>query len=325
MSEMDKNSKIYVAGHRGLVGSGIVRTLDRHGFKNLVTRTRQEVDLRDATATKKFFKDQKPNYVVLAAAKVGGIGANSTFPVEFMLENIQIQCNVISAAAENNVEKLVFLGSSCIYPKMARYPLTEDQLLSGPFEPTNEWYALAKVAGIKLCQAYRKQYSKNFISIMPTNMYGPNDYYDFENSHVVPAMFLKILKAKAENAKSVTLWGTGKVKREFLHTDDLGEAVLTCLEKYNDAEMINVGSEEEITIQDLATLICKVADYKGEIIWDTSKPDGVPRKVMDSSKMKKLGWKPNIGLEEGLKTTLPDAMRKFTQVSQGETRKVINK
>jgi GDP-L-fucose synthase len=317
--KLGPHSKIFVAGHRGLVGSAITRALDRKGFKNVVTRSRKELDLRNTAAVQEFFKTERPEFVILAAAKVGGIGANSAFPVEFLLENLQIQNNVISSAAESDVQKLIFLGSSCIYPKQARYPLTEDQLLEGPFEPTNEAYALAKVAGIKLCEFYRKQYSKNFISLMPTSMYGPNDYYDFQKSHVIPAMMLKFLKAKLEGSKTVTLWGTGKVSREFLHSDDLAEAILLCLEKYEEIEFINVGSQEETTIAELAKLICKVTGYKGEIIWDSSKPDGIARKVMDSSKIRKLGWRPRIGLEEGLRSVVPEAEKKLDDALKTET------
>ncbi|MDB5037085.1 MAG: fcl, partial [Bacteriovoracaceae bacterium] len=242
----------------------------------------------------------------------GGIGANSTYPVEFLLENLRIQNNVISAAAEFAAKKLVFLGSSCIYPKNARYPLTEDQFLTGPFEPTNEAYAIAKAVGVKLCEAYYKQYGKNFVSVMPTNLYGPNDYYHLENSHVIPAMMLKILKAKKDGRESVTLWGTGKPLREFLHSDDLAEAIYLCLEKHNAIELMNIGSGEEISTFDLAKLISKVCGYKGEIKWDTTKPDGIARKIMDSKKMTALGWKAKISLEEGLRSIITEAEGKLS-------------
>jgi len=296
---LDPNHKVFVAGHKGLVGSAVVRALLTQGHKAILTRDRKELDLRNAEAVFNFFQKEKPDYVVLAAAKVGGIGANSQYPVEFLLENLQIQNAVIPAAARTDVKKLIFLGSSCIYPREARYPLTEDQLLTSPFEPTNEAYALAKVAGIKLCQAYAKQYGKNFISLMPTNLYGPNDYYDVDKSHVIPAMLLKVMKAKKENSPSVTFWGTGKPLREFLHSDDLASAILLCLEKYDRPDLINVGSESEVSIRDLASMVCEACNYKGEILWDTSKPDGTPRKVMDSSKIRSLGWKPQrIMLDE---------------------------
>lgn len=295
------DKKIFVAGHRGLVGSAVMRALEARGHRQILFKTRQELDLRNSVAVREFFKNERPDYVILAAAKVGGIGANSTYPVEFLLENLQIQNAVIPAAADHGVSKLVFLGSSCIYPKSARYPLTEDQLLTSAFEPTNEAYALAKVAGIKLCQFYAKEYSKNFISVMPTNLYGPNDYYDVEKSHVIPAMLLKVLKAKREGAKVVTFWGTGKPLREFLHSDDLAEAILTCLEKYDSPVLINIGSQEEVSIASLAKMVCEACDFQGEIHWDTSKPDGVMRKVMDSSKIRTLGWKPTRQMNLELK------------------------
>lgn len=300
-SVMTPDSKIFVAGHRGLVGSAVVRALEARGIKNILTRTRAELDLRDQTAVRKFFESERPEFVVLAAAKVGGIGANSTYPVEFLLENLQIQNNIIPAAADFGVKKLAFLGSSCIYPRNAHYPLTEDQLLASPFEKTNEAYALAKVAGIKLCEYYSKQYGKNFISLMPTNLYGPNDYYDFENSHVIPAMLLKVMKAKKENSGSVTFWGTGKPLREFMHSDDLADAILLCLEKYDSPDLLNVGSGDEYSISDLAKIVCEACDYRGEIRWDASKPDGTPRKIMDSSKMRALGWQPKRKMATELK------------------------
>ncbi len=300
-------TKIFVAGHRGLVGSAVVRALQTRGCKNIITRTRQELNLLDSSAVRGFFENERPEIVILAAAKVGGIGANSTFPVEFLVENLGIQNNVISSAANCGAEKLVFLGSSCIYPKNAVYPLTEDQLLTSAFEPTNEPYALAKIAGIKLCQGYRKQYGKNFISVMPTNLYGPNDYYDLENSHVIPAMILKVLKARKENAKSVTFWGTGKPLREFLHSDDLAQAIILCIEKYDSPEIINIGSGEEVSISELAKLVVEATGFAGEIQWDASKPDGTMRKVLDSTKIRALGWKPRLTMQGELKKVAKEA------------------
>lgn len=310
-SNIPKDSKVFVAGHNGLVGSAIVRCLEKHGFKNILKRTREEVDLRNADKASQMFEKERPEYVVLAAAKVGGIGANSTYPVEFLLENLSIQNNVISNAARFGTKKLIFLGSSCIYPKQARYPLTEDQFLNGPFEPSNEAYAIAKTVGIKLCEYYSRQYGKNFISLMPTNLYGPNDYYHLENSHVIPAMMMKILRAKKDGQKSVQLWGSGKPFREFLHSDDLAEAVLVCLEKYNDIKLINIGAGQEISICSLSQVIARVCEYSGLIEWDSSKPDGVERKIMDSSKISKLGWVPKISLEDGLRSILSEAERKL--------------
>jgi GDP-L-fucose synthase len=302
--------KIFVAGHKGLVGSAVVRALVRQNSFDVLSRTKSELDLRSQPAVNEFFQAQKPQFVVLAAAKVGGIGANSTYPVEFLLENLQIQNNVISAAANHGVQKLVFLGSSCIYPKHARYPLTEDQLLTGPFEPTNEAYALAKVAGIKLCQAYAKQYQKNFISLMPTNMYGPNDYYHLENSHVIPAMILKVLKALSLGENKVTFWGSGKPLREFLHADDLADAILLCLEKYNSADLINVGSGIEMSIAEIAQTVCDACEFKGQILWDQSKPDGIARKVMDSSRIRSLGWEPKRKMQDELKAIVQEVRAK---------------
>ena len=306
------DQKIFVAGHRGLVGSAIVRALGRFGHKAVITRSRSELDLRDSAAVRSFFKYERPDHVILAAAKVGGIGANSAYPVEFLLENLQIQNAVISAAGESDVRKFVFLGSSCIYPRNARYPLTEDQLLTSSFEPTNEAYALAKVAGIKLCEYYSREYKRDFISVMPTNLYGPNDYYHFENSHVIPAMLLKVLKAKKEDLKSVTLWGTGSPKREFLHSDDLAEAILLCLERYSSPDPINIGSQEEIAIGDLAQRVCDACDFTGAIRWDHSRPDGVMRKVMDSSKIRALGWKPTRRLDVELRKIVGEAQQKLS-------------
>lgn len=297
---MDKNSKIYVAGHRGLVGSAIFRALEKQGFTNIVTRTSDQVDLRDYKQTADFFAEEKPEYVFLAAAKVGGIQANNTFRAEFLYENMMIQNNVIHQAHMNDVKKLLFLGSSCIYPKMAPQPLKEDSLLTGTLEPTNEPYAIAKIAGIKMCDAYRSQYNSNFISAMPTNMYGPNDNYDLNNSHVLPALLRKFHEAKEQNLPEVTVWGTGTPLREFLHSDDLAEACIFLMQNYDDFGHVNVGIGEDLSIKDLALLVKRIVGYEGNLVWDTSKPDGTPRKLMDVTKINELGWKAKIGLEEGI-------------------------
>lgn len=297
---MQKNSKIYVAGHRGLVGSAILRALEQQGFTNLITRTSSEVDLRDYNQIADFFAKEKPEYVFLAAAKVGGIQANNTYRAEFLFDNMMIQNNVIHQAHLNNVKKLLFLGSSCIYPKMAPQPLKEDSLLTGTLEPTNEPYAIAKIAGIKMCDAYRSQYNANFISAMPTNMYGPNDNYDLNNSHVLPALLRKFHEAKEQNHPEVVVWGTGTPLREFLHSDDLAEACIFLMQNYNDFGHVNVGIGEDISIKDLALLIKKIVGYEGNLVWDTSKPDGTPRKLMDVSKINDMGWYAKIGLEEGI-------------------------
>lgn len=297
---MDKNAKIYVAGHRGLVGSAILRALENQGFTNLVTRTSQELDLLDYQKTAQFFAEEKPDYVFLAAAKVGGIQANNTYRADFLYENLMIQNNVIHQAYVNNIKKLLFLGSSCIYPKMAPQPLKEDSLLTGTLEPTNEPYAIAKIAGIKMCDAYRSQYNSNFISAMPTNMYGPNDNYDLNNSHVLPALLRKFHEAKEQNHPEVVVWGTGAPLREFLHSDDLADACLFLMQNYDDFGHVNVGIGEDISIKDLALLIKKIVGYEGNLVWDTSKPDGTPRKLMDVTKINNLGWKAEIGLEEGI-------------------------
>lgn len=297
---MQKNSKIYVAGHRGLVGSAILRALEKQGFTNLITRTSSEVDLRDYNQTADFFAKEKPEYVFLAAAKVGGIQANNTYRAEFLYDNMMIQNNVIHQAHTNDVKKLLFLGSSCIYPKMAPQPLKEDSLLTGTLEPTNEPYAIAKIAGIKMCDAYRSQYNANFISAMPTNMYGPNDNYDLNNSHVLPALLRKFHEAKEQNHPEVVVWGTGAPLREFLHSDDLADACLFLMQNYDDFGHVNVGIGEDISIKDLALLIKKIVGYEGNLVWDTSKPDGTPRKLMDVSKINDMGWNAKIGLEEGI-------------------------
>lgn len=298
---MSKDVPVYVAGHRGMVGSGIVRALERAGYTRILTRTRGELDLLDRAAVRSFFETERPRLVVDAAAKVGGIIANSEQPVEFLLQNVTIQNNIIEAAADFGVDKLLFLGSSCIYPKLAPQPITEDSLLSGPLEPTNDAYALAKIAGIKLCQAYSKQYGKNFISGMPTNLYGPNDNFDLHTSHVLPALIRKVHEAKLRGDKSYVVWGTGSPRREFLHVDDLSEACLFLLENYNEPEIVNIGCGEDVTIRELAETVCNVLGFQGELVFDTTKPDGTPRKLLDMSKLFSMGWKPRIPLREGIR------------------------
>ncbi|HTA26774.1 MAG TPA: GDP-L-fucose synthase [Bacteroidia bacterium] len=297
---MEKNAKIYVAGHRGMVGSSIVRHLQQLGYTNILTSLSKDVDLRNQHQVMSFFYKEKPDYVFLAAAKVGGIYANNTFRAEFLYDNLMIEANVIHASYLNKCKKLMFLGSSCIYPKMAPQPLKESYLLTGPLEYTNEPYAIAKIAGIKLCESYRLQYGCNFISVMPTNLYGPNDNYDLNKSHVLPALLRKIHTAKIKNIPTVEVWGSGAPLREFLHVDDLAEACLFLMENYHEAELVNIGTGTDISIKDLAMLIMKVADYKGEIKFDSSKPDGTPRKLMDVGKLTALGWKARISLEEGI-------------------------
>jgi GDP-L-fucose synthase len=300
---MRKSDKIFVAGHRGMVGSAVMRRLKAEGFSNLLTRDRSALDLTDESAVAKFFATQKPAIVVVAAAKVGGIKANNDFAVEFLLENLRIQNNVVGSAYESGVRKLLFLGSSCIYPKFAPQPIPETALLSGPLEPTNEAYAIAKIAGIKLCQAYNREYGANFISAMPTNLYGPNDNFDLETSHVLAALLRKAHEAKMRNDKKLIVWGTGKPRREFLHVDDLASACVLLLENYDSPEIINVGSGEDISIRELAELICDVVGFDGEVAWDTSKPDGTPRKLLDVSKLRTLGWQPTISLRDGIART----------------------
>jgi GDP-L-fucose synthase len=300
---MDKSNKVFVAGHRGMVGSALVRRLQSEGFSNLLVRDRSKSDLRDESAVAKFFAAEKPDIVILAAAKVGGIKANNDFPVEFLLENLWIQNNVIHAAHKNGVRKLLFLGSSCIYPKFAPQPIPETALLSGPLEPTNEPYAIAKIAGIKLCQAYSREYGANFISVMPTNLYGPNDNFDLETSHVLPALLRKAHEAKTRKDRKLIVWGTGKPRREFLHVDDLASACLLLLEKYNSPEIINVGCGEDISIRELAELICDIVGFDGELAWDATKPDGTPRKLLDVTKLRAFGWKPAIPLRDGIAQT----------------------
>ncbi len=297
---MNKQALIYVAGHRGMVGSAIVRKLRAQGFQNIITRTSAELDLRNQTAVAGFFAAEKPEYVILAAAKVGGIQANNIYRADFLYDNLTIQNNVIHAAWQNKVSKLMFLGSSCIYPKLAPQPLKEEYLLSGFLEPTNEPYAIAKIAGIKLCDAYRSQYGCNFISVMPTNLYGPKDNYDLNNSHVLPALLRKFHHAKEHGEKAVEIWGSGTPMREFLHVDDLADACYFLFENYNEAGLVNIGTGKDISIKDLALLIKKIVNYSGELKWDSSKPDGTPRKLMDVGKLHGLGWKHRIELEQGI-------------------------
>ena len=300
---VEKSDKIFIAGHRGLVGSALLRKLAPSGFTNLVTRDRAGLDLRNAEAVERFFAAERPALAVLAAAKVGGIKANNDLPVEFLVDNLQVQNNVIQAAYNNGVRKLLFLGSSCIYPKHAPQPIPESALLSGPLEPSNEAYAIAKIAGIKLCQAYRREYGANFISAMPTNLYGPNDNFDLVSSHVLPALLRKAHQAKQEGARELVVWGSGNPRREFLHVDDLAAACVFLLEKYDSPEIINVGCGEDISIRELAELICDIVGFKGELAWDTTKPDGTPRKLLDVSKIHELGWRHQIGLREGIART----------------------
>jgi GDP-L-fucose synthase len=308
---LDKSDKIFVAGRRGMVGSALVRRLKAEGFANWLLRDRSELDLRDEFAVAKFFAGEKPAVVILAAAKVGGIKANSDFPVEFLLENLRIQNNVIRTAYENGVRKLLFLGSSCIYPKFAPQPIPETALLSGPLEPTNEAYAIAKIAGIKLCQAYSREYGANFISAMPTNLYGPNDNFDLETSHVLAALLRKAHDAKTRKDPRLIVWGSGKPRREFLHVDDLASACLLLLENYDSPEIINVGCGEDISIRELAELICDVVGFDGELTWDPTKPDGTPRKLLDVTKLSAFGWKPSIPLRDGITQTYQWFLAKY--------------
>lgn len=300
---MQKSDKIFVAGHNGMVGSAITRALKAAGFLNLLKRSRAELDLSDSRAVAQFFQKEKPEIVVFAAAKVGGIKANNDFPVEFLNDNLRIQTNVISAAHENGTRKLLFLGSSCIYPKHAPQPIPESALLTGPLEPTNEAYAIAKIAGIIACQAYHREYGANFISAMPSNMYGPNESFDLETSHVLAALLRKAHEAKTKGARELVVWGTGTPRREFLHVEDCASACLFLLEKYDSPEIINVGSGEDVTIRELAELICDIVGFDGELTWDKSKPDGTPRKLLDVSKLRALGWKPMIPLRDGITQT----------------------
>jgi GDP-L-fucose synthase len=300
---MHKDARIFVAGHRGLVGSAIVRRLQADGHQNLLLAGRDQLDLRDRDSVEAFFATNKPEVVVLAAAKVGGIHANNTYPAEFLLENLQIQNNVIDAAYRHGAAKLTFLGSSCIYPKLAPQPIREEYLLTGPLEPTNEWYAIAKIAGIKLCQAYRRQYGFNAISLMPTNLYGPGDNFDLQNSHVLPALIRKFHEAKLKGDPEVVMWGTGTPRREFLHVDDMAAATVFLTETYDSPEIVNVGVGEDVSIRELAELVKEITGYEGAIVNDTSKPDGTPRKLLDVGRLHGLGWQAKIGLREGIEQT----------------------
>jgi GDP-L-fucose synthase len=300
---MQKSEKIFIAGHRGMVGSALTRALETAGFTNLLKRDRSELDLGDSAAVTTFFQKEKPEIVIFAAAKVGGIKANNDQPVEFLLENLRVQNNVIAAAHESGARKLLFLGSSCIYPKHAPQPIPESALLSGPLEPTNEAYAIAKIAGVKLCQAFSREYGANFISAMPTNLYGPNDNFDLETSHVLAALLRKAYEAKKSGARELVVWGTGTPRREFLHVDDCASACLYLLQKYDSPEIINVGCGEDISIRELAELICDVVGFDGELSWDKTKPDGTPRKLLDVSKLRALGWTPTIKLRDGIVQT----------------------
>lgn len=300
---LKKSDKIFVTGHRGLVGSAFVRRLKAEGFSNLLTQDHSQLDLMDESSVASFFEKEKPAVVICAAARVGGIKANSNYPVQFLLDNLRIQNNVISSARKNEVRKLLFLGSSCIYPKLSPQPIPESALLTGPLEPTNEAYAIAKIAGIKLCQAYAREYGADFISAMPTNLYGPNDNFDLETSHVLAALLRKAHEAKTRNDKKLVVWGTGTPRREFLHVDDLAAACLLLLEKYDSPEIINVGCGEDVTIRELAELICDVVGFNGELVWDRAKPDGTPRKLLDVTRIRALGWRPTITLREGLAQT----------------------
>ena len=301
---MDSNSKVFVAGHNGLVGSAIIRNLKQKHYQNIYWIRKKNCDLRNKLEVDAYFKQSEPEYVILAAAKVGGIGGNSTYPADFIYDNLMIQTNVIDAAYRNGVKKLLFLGSSCIYPKMAEQPITEDALMTGPLEPTNDAYATAKIAGIKMCQAYRQQYGFNAISLMPTNLYGPNDNFDINNGHVLPSLIAKFHGSLEKSEHWVVkLWGDGSPKREFLHVDDLAEACVKCMQEYEDPEPINVGTGEDVTIKELAETIVDVVGYKNYYEWDTDKPNGTPRKVLNVDKIKSLGWEPKIGLREGIEST----------------------
>lgn len=303
---MRPEGKIYIAGHRGMVGSAILRTLEKKGFQNFITKTSDQLDLRNQQAVFDFFASEKPDYVFLAAAKVGGIVANNTFRAEFIYDNITLQNNVIHAAYMNQVEKLMFLGSSCIYPKLAPQPMSEDALLTGLLETTNEPYAIAKIAGIKMCEAYRDQYGCNFISVMPTNLYGANDNYDLQNSHVLPAMIRKFHEAKINGNPTVEIWGTGSPKREFLHADDMAAACVFLMQTYNEKGFLNIGTGEDISIKDLAILVKKIVGFEGELFFNNSKPDGTPRKLMNVEKLHALGWQHSIELEDGIRSAYQD-------------------
>ncbi len=300
---LSQNSRIYIAGHRGLVGSALWREFTAAGYKNLIGRTHAELELLDQNAVTRFYQETRPEAVIVAAARVGGIHANDHYPAQFIYENLQMQNHLIHGAHQAGVRKLLFLGSSCIYPRLAPQPMNEDCLLTGPLEPTNQWYAIAKIAGIKMCQAYRRQYGCDFIVAMPTNMYGIHDNFDLENAHVLPALIRRFHEARVAKAPTVTCWGTGNVRREFLFSDDLARACRFLLENYSDEQMINIGYGEDVTIRELAAIIQRVVGFAGQITWDTSRPDGTPRKLMDSTRLRRLGWKPTVPLEEGIRRT----------------------
>ena len=314
---MIRNSKIYIAGHRGLVGSAILRKLQADGYKNIILKTRGELDLLNNNAVKSFFENEKPEYIFLAAAKVGGIVANNECPAEFIYENVKVQSNIIHNAYLHKVKKILFLGSSCIYPKLAPQPIKEEYFLDGKLEPTNKAYAVAKIAGITMCQAYNKQYGTNFISVMPTNLYGINDNFDLKNSHVLPALLRKFYEAKINNAKEVTIWGTGSPKREFLHVDDLADACTFLMNNYDDSEIINIGTGEDVFIRELAELIKDIVKFPGKIVWDSSKPNGTPRKLLDVSKIHTLGWHHKIELVDGIKMTYEWYMATVKKLATG--------
>jgi len=300
---LNREAKIYIAGHRGLVGAAVVRALQQQGYANLVTRTHREVDLTEQAAVRGFFERERPQAVVMAAARVGGIQANNSRPAEFIRDNLLIQDNVIDSAHRTGVEKFVFLGSSCIYPKLAPQPIKEDYLLTGPLEPTNEWYAVAKIAGLKMCQAYRRQYGFNAISLMPTNLYGPGDNFDLQNSHVLPALIRRFHEARERGDATLSVWGTGTPRREFLHVDDLADAVVYLLRTYDEEPIVNIGWGEDVTIRELAETVAAVAGFQGSLVFDSSKPDGTPRKLLDTSRLTSLGWKPKIKLRAGIEQT----------------------
>jgi len=311
---MNNEDKIYIAGHRGLVGSAIVRSLKKQGFNNLVLKTSKELNLTSQNDVNNFFASEKPDYVFLAAARVGGIHANDTYPADFIRDNLLIQTNVIDAAYRNDCKKLLFLGSSCIYPKFAPQPMPEDSLLTGELEPTNEWYAIAKIAGIKMCQAYKKQYGFNAISLMPTNLYGTGDNFNLENSHVMPALIRKFHEAKLNNDKAVSVWGSGTPKREFLHVDDMADASVYLMSSYDDSEIVNVGVGSDVTIRELAETIQKVVGFEGDLQFDSSKPDGTPRKLMNVDKLSALGWHAQIALEDGIRSTYDWFLKNVTDI-----------
>jgi GDP-L-fucose synthase len=301
--QLNQDSRIYVAGHRGLVGAAVVRTLRQQGYQNLLLRTHQELDLTDQRAVREFFDRERPAAVVMAAARVGGIHANNTRPALFIRDNLLIQDNVIDAAHRSGVAKFVFLGSSCIYPKLAPQPIKEEYLLTGPLEPTNEWYAVAKIAGVKMCQAYRREFGFNAISLMPTNLYGPGDNFDLQNSHVLPALIRRFHEAKLRGDETMAIWGTGTPRREFLHVDDLADAVIYLLKNYEDESIVNIGWGEDVTIQELAELVMTASGYQGRLVFDPSKPDGTPRKLLDTTRLTNLGWRPKIPLKAGIEST----------------------